>query len=81
MNTTLRTLAALAAIAAATAAIPATASEIDRMFYIGESGYDSWADAYAAASNGDTITVGANATMAISGGKTVTIDLAGGTLD
>ena len=81
MNTTLRTLAASAAFAAATAAIPATASAIDRMFYIGESGYDSWADAYAAASNGDTITVGANATMAISGGKTVTIDLAGGTLD
>lgn len=53
----------------------------DPMFYIGETGYASWADAYNAAQNGDTITVGANATMAISGGKTVTIDLAGGTLD
>ena len=53
----------------------------DQMFYIGETGYDSWADAYNAAQNGDTITVGQNATMAISGGKTVTIDLAGGMLD
>ena len=53
----------------------------DPMFYIGETGYASWADAYNAAQNGDTITVGANATMAISGGKTVTIDLAGGMLN
>ena len=52
----------------------------DPMFYIGETGCASWADAYNAAQNGDTITVGANATMAISGGKTVTIDLAGGAL-
>ena len=53
----------------------------DPMFYIGETGYASWSDAYNAAQNGDTITVGANATMAISGGKTVTIDLAGGMLN
>ncbi len=53
----------------------------DHMFYIGETGYASWTDAYNAAQNGDTITVGANATMAISGGKTVTIDLAGGMLN
>ncbi len=53
----------------------------DPMFYVGETGYASWSDAYNAAQNGDTITVGQNATMAISGGKTVTIDLAGGTLD
>ena len=52
----------------------------DKMFYIGETGYDSWTDAYNAAQNGATITVGQNATMAISGGKTVTIDLAGGRL-
>ena len=52
-----------------------------QMFYIGETGYASWSDAYNAAQNGDTITVGENATMAISGGKTVTIDLAGGMLD
>ena len=53
----------------------------DQMFYIGETGYASWSDAYNAAQNGDTITVGANATMAINGGKTVTIDLAGGALN
>ncbi|MBQ6338472.1 MAG: chitobiase/beta-hexosaminidase C-terminal domain-containing protein, partial [Kiritimatiellae bacterium] len=53
----------------------------DKMFYIGETGYDSWSDAYNAAQNGDTITVGQNATMAISGGKTVTIDLAGWALN
>ena len=53
----------------------------DPMFYIGGTGYASWSDAYNAAQNGDTITVGANATMAISGGKAVTIDLAGGMLD
>ena len=52
----------------------------DSMFYIGETGYDSWTNAYNAAQNGDTITVGQNATMKIDGGKTVTIDLAGGTL-
>ncbi len=52
-----------------------------QMFYIGETGYASWSDAYNAAQNGDTITVGQNATMAISGGKTVTIDLAGGALN
>ena len=53
----------------------------DQMFYIGETGYASWSDAYNAAQDGATITVGQNATMAINGGKTVTIDLAGGALN
>ena len=52
-----------------------------KMFYIGETGYASWSDAYNAAQDGATITVGQNATMAIDGGKTVTIDLAGGALN
>ncbi len=50
-------------------------------FYIGETGYDSWADVYAAANNGDTIVVGKDAGFAISGGKTITIDLAGRSLE
>ncbi|MCR5752448.1 MAG: chitobiase/beta-hexosaminidase C-terminal domain-containing protein [Kiritimatiellae bacterium] len=50
-------------------------------FYIGETGYDSWADAYAAAANGNTVVVGMNGSFAISGGKTLTINLAGRTLE
>ncbi len=54
----------------------------EQMFYIGGTGYDSWADAYGAAKDGDTITVGTNATMlAITEGKTLTIDLAGRALE
>ncbi|MCR5752450.1 MAG: chitobiase/beta-hexosaminidase C-terminal domain-containing protein [Kiritimatiellae bacterium] len=53
----------------------------DKVFYIGETGYDSWADVYAAANNGDTIVVGKDASFAISGGKTITIDLAGRSLE
>ena len=53
-----------------------------QMFYIGETGYDSWTDAYGAAKDGDTITVGANATMVVNNeGKTLTIDLAGRALE
>ncbi len=33
------------------------------MFYIGETGYDSWTNAYSNANVGDTITVGANAVI------------------
>ena len=54
----------------------------DHAFYIGETGYDSWADVYAAANNGDTITVGSNATMVVNNeGKTLTLDLAGHELE
>ena len=53
----------------------------DPMFYIGETGYASWSDAYNTAQNGDMITVGANGTMAPAGGKTITIDLAGRELE
>ena len=53
-----------------------------QMFYIGTTGYDSWADAYAAAKNGDTITVGKNAVFAVSGtAKSITIDLCGRDLE
>ena len=53
----------------------------DKMFYIGETGYDSWAEAFAAAANGDTIAVGMDASFSISGGKTLTINLAGHSLE
>ena len=54
----------------------------DKMFYIGDTDYDSWTDAYGAAKDGDTITVGANATMVVNNeGKTLTIDLAGRELE
>jgi hypothetical protein len=49
----------------------------DKMFYIGETGYDSWADVYAAAQNGATITVGANAVIFDTVGKTFVLDLCG----
>ena len=56
--------------------------EPTRMFYIGDTGYDSWTDAYGAAKDGDTITVGANATMVVNNeGKTLAIDLAGRALE
>ena len=56
--------------------------EPTQMFYIGDTGYDSWTDVYAAAKDGDTITVGANATMVLNNeGKTLTIDLAGRELE
>ncbi len=56
--------------------------EQTQMFYIGGTGYDSWAEAYGAAKDGDTITVGANATMVLNNeGKTLTIDLAGRALE
>ena len=54
--------------------------EPTQMFYIGETGYDSWADVYAAAKAGDTIVVGAGAEIKQSSGaivKSVTIDLCG----
>ena len=53
----------------------------DTLFYVGGTGYESWADAYAAAGNGDTISVAANATMAPSGNKALTVDLAGHELE
>ncbi len=52
----------------------------DHAFYIGETGYDSWMDVYAAAKAGDTIVVGVNAEIRQSSGtfsKSVTIDLHG----
>ena len=53
-----------------------------KMFYIGATGYDSWADVYNAAKDGDTIALGQNATMlAVTEGKTLTIDLAGHALE
>ena len=49
-----------------------------RMFYIGGTGYDSWAAAYAAAQDGATITVGANAEISGTvGNKTFILDLCG----
>lgn len=53
----------------------------DKMFYIGETGYDSWADAYAAAQNGDTIIVGQDAEISGTVGKELTIDLCGGNVN
>lgn len=53
----------------------------DKMFYIGETGYDSWADAYAAAKNGDTIIVGQDAEISGTVGKELTIDLCGGNVN
>ena len=53
----------------------------DKMFYIGESGYDSWADAYAAAKNGDTIVVGNDAEISGTVSKELTIDLCGGNVN
>ncbi len=56
----------------------------DAMFYIGETGYGSWMEAYGAADAGATITVGTNAVISQTNGnlvgvigKSVTIDLAG----
>ncbi len=52
----------------------------EKMFYIGETGYDSWADVYAAAKAGDTIVVGKEAEIKQTSGaivKSVTIDLCG----
>ena len=60
---------------------PPEPPSVDKMFYVGETGYDSWADAYAAAANGDTIVVGTNAVFAMSGNKQITIDLAGRDLE
>ena len=54
--------------------------EPTQMFYIGETGYDSWADVYAAAKAGDTIVVGKEAEIKQTSGaivKSVTIDLYG----
>ena len=53
----------------------------DHAFYIGETGYDTWADVYAAAKNGDTIVVGKDSSFAMSGNKQLTINLAGRTLE
>ncbi len=53
----------------------------DKMFYIGETGYDSWADVYAAAQNGDTIIVGQDAEISGTVGKELTIDLCGGNVN
>ena len=53
----------------------------NKMFYIGESGYDSWADAYAAAKNGDTIVVGNDAEISGTVSKELTIDLCGGNVN
>lgn len=53
----------------------------DKMFYIGETGYDSWADAYAAAKNGDTIVVGQDAEISGTVSKALTIDLCGGSVN
>jgi sialate O-acetylesterase len=58
--------------------------EPTRMFYIGDTGYDSWTDVYAAAKAGDTIVVGANAEIRQSSGtisKSITIDLCGRSLN
>ena len=61
---------------------PDPPASVDKKFYIGETGYDSWVDAYNAAQNGDTITVGTNAVMVnVTEGKTLTIDLAGRSLE
>ncbi len=56
------------------------------MFYIGETGYDSWTNAYQAAKAGDTITLGTDAVIdppVIAGvlGKSLTIDLNGHELE
>ena len=58
----------------------------DKMFYIGETGYDSWTNAYQAAKAGDTITLGRDAVIdppVIAGvlGKSLTIDLNGHELE
>ena len=79
-----------AAIVGTTFAMPAEAvtlaatfaeeEELNQMFYIGGTGYDSWMDVYAAAKAGDTIVVGVNAEIRQSSGtfsKSVTIDLHG----
>ena len=61
---------------------PPETPEVTQMFYIGETGYDSWEGAYNAAKNGDTITVGKNAVFAVSGtAKSITIDLCGRDLE
>ena len=49
----------------------------DPMFYIGETGYDTWASAMNAANNGDTVVVGANTEMGGTQVKSLTIDLYG----
>ncbi len=52
------------------------------MFFIGATGYDNWGDAFSAAKNGDTITVGMTATMVVNNeGKTLTLDLSGHELE
>ena len=56
--------------------------EPTQMFYIGETGYDSWTNAYQAAKAGDTITLGRDAVIdppVIAGvfNKSLTIDLNG----
>ena len=79
-----------AALAGATFEMPSEALTLaatfevlgSKMFYIGATGYDSWADVYNAAKDGDTIALGQNATMlAVTEGKTLTIDLAGHALE
>ena len=79
-----------AALAGATFEMPSEAVTLaatfevlgSKMFYIGATGYDSWADVYNAAKDGDTIALGQNATMlAVTEGKTLTIDLAGHALE
>ena len=60
---------------------PPETPEVTQMFYIGETGYDSWEGAYNAAKNGDTITVGKNAQFGMSGNKALTIDLCGRPLE
>ncbi len=59
-------------------------TEPTHMFYIGDTGYDSWMDVYAAAKAGDTIVVGVNAEIRQSSGtisKSITIDLCGRSLN
>ena len=59
-------------------------ADLEPMFYIGETGYDSWTNAYSNANVDDTITVGTNAVIDQTDGnhpgvinKSVTIDLNG----
>ena len=68
------------------AATFAEKSEPTHMFYIGDTGYDSWTNAYNAAKAGDTITLGRDAVIdppVIAGvlGKSLTIDLNGHELE
>ena len=52
----------------------------DKMFYVGETGYDSWAAAMNAASAGGTVYLGADAEISGTQLKSLTIDLCGHTL-